>query len=634
MIYTKIIYDYFKSFIHFEIDLKDGVNVICGKNGTGKTTAGIAPSWVFTGKDMDLQDEPYIRNLNHVECESSVTILSEIDGKKIKFRKFQVDMRTKKQIEQNAPVRISNRYEINDVPMTAKDFFKTLEGYGIDVDRFLLLTNGDYLLSLKKTDMRKILFSLINDIQDIDVARLIPECAKAAEELEESTMEEIIARNKATAKRCKEQMDALPNQIVGMEKSKVEVDPTLGDKADALKAEILALTEQMNAIKAKADTKAIDLRIRELRNRKTEMHNDANAERLAKYREANQALSDAEGKLTVAKRTASNIEIRGDGLNNSYKNAVVIYKQLASELAEAKKEKFSVKTVCPTCGQKIPKDQVDAAKEKWKKAHDECIKGYEDRIRAVKTQAESYKAEGAKLAEEKKTATKAVKAATDKARIAAEKVAGYETVIVPDYSKIDAEITELENEKKKTSEYGAEAYKLTLDIADKKDELQAIIRKQAAEVNNNYIDERIAEAKASLKEYSQAKADAENILYQIQLISQKKNEMLSDAINSHFTRVRFRLFNVQKNGEIKDDCTPLVLCSDGEYRDMTYSANTAAIVAAKLDICNGLQKFYGQKLPIWLDGAECLDEKNRDALKLDTQLILLCVTEDERLVVR
>ena len=67
---------------------------------------------------------------------------------------------------------------------------------------------------------------------------------------------------------------------------------------------------------------------------------------------------------------------------------------------------------------------------------------------------------------------------------------------------------------------------------------------------------------------------------------------------------------------------------------MTYSANTAAIVAAKLDICNGLQKFYGQKLPIWLDGAECLDEKNRDALKLDTQLILLCVTEDERLVVR
>ena len=67
---------------------------------------------------------------------------------------------------------------------------------------------------------------------------------------------------------------------------------------------------------------------------------------------------------------------------------------------------------------------------------------------------------------------------------------------------------------------------------------------------------------------------------------------------------------------------------------MTYSANTAAIVAAKLDICVGLQKFYGQELPIWLDGAECFDEENRKMLMLDRQLILLCVSEDERLVVK
>jgi hypothetical protein len=78
----------------------------------------------------------------------------------------------------------------------------------------------------------------------------------------------------------------------------------------------------------------------------------------------------------------------------------------------------------------------------------------------------------------------------------------------------------------------------------------------------------------------------------------------------------------------------MVLCSDGEYRDMTYSANTAAIVSAKLDICAGLQKFYGQNLPIWLDGAECLDEANRNNLKLENQLVLLCVSEDERLVVK
>ena len=75
--------------------------------------------------------------------------------------------------------------------------------------------------------------------------------------------------------------------------------------------------------------------------------------------------------------------------------------------------------------------------------------------------------------------------------------------------------------------------------------------------------------------------------------------------------------------------------SQAMNRDMTYSANTAAIQAAKLDICRGLQKFYGQELPIFLDSAECFDEFNRQSLAvMDTQLILLCVSEDEGLVLK
>ena len=78
----------------------------------------------------------------------------------------------------------------------------------------------------------------------------------------------------------------------------------------------------------------------------------------------------------------------------------------------------------------------------------------------------------------------------------------------------------------------------------------------------------------------------------------------------------------------------MVLCPDGEYRDMTYSANTASIVAAKLDICRGLQRFYGQELPIWLDGAECFDSENRKEMATTGQLVMLCVSDDERMVVK
>ena len=170
-------------------------------------------------------------------------------------------------------------------------------------------------------------------------------------------------------------------------------------------------------------------------------------------------------------------------------------------------------------------------------------------------------------------------------------------------------------------------------LNEKQKTLDGLLVIKGADASNAHIDEMIEVAKSAQREYTQKKADAEALLYQMQMISQRKNEMLSEAVNSHFTKVKFRLFVTQKNGEIKDDCTPLVLCADGEYRDMTYSANTAAIVAAKLDICQGLQKFYGQNLPIWLDGAECLDEENRKALKIDSQLILLCVSDDRGLVV-
>ena len=440
--------------------------------------------------------------------------------------------------------------------------------------------------------------------------------------------------SKATVKKCKEQKDAIPNQIIGLEKAKVEVNPGLPSLIKGIEDEIAADTEKLEKAKAKANSDAINNRIRELRNRKTTIYNEANSERLKNYREAYAKQNDAEDDYREAKNALDRIKRSGDGINASFKDATALKARLEGELKNLKAEKFSGRTVCPTCGQKIPKAQIDEAKANWQKSHDERVKDIEDKLRAVKTQIDSYKAEGKKLAKDKTDADKAVEETKTAYYNAKADVDKYSQAITPDYGDIDKQIAELEAEVKKCSDYIQEAYKINDSIGQKKRTLKGYTDALAAEKNNDRIDERIEEMKASLRQYSQALADAESMLYQLQLISQRKNELLSEQVNSHFTRVKFRLFVTQKNGEIKDDCTPMVLCSDGEYRDMTYSANTAAIVAAKLDICAGLQKFYGQNLPIWLDGAECLDEKNRDGLKMDNQLILLCVSEDEKLTVR
>ena len=172
----KLILDSFKGVTHGEYDFSD-VTVGMGKNGTGKTTLADAWYWLFTDKDYDLQSNPEVHPDFMEESEPSVTAVLDIDGKEVKLRKYQSDMRTKKQKEQNAPVRIANKYEINDVPKTQKDFMRDVEDKGIDIDKFLLLTHTEVFTGQKSADCRKILFGMIEDMTDKTVAETIPECA-------------------------------------------------------------------------------------------------------------------------------------------------------------------------------------------------------------------------------------------------------------------------------------------------------------------------------------------------------------------------------------------------------------------------------------------------------------------------
>ena len=99
-----------------------------------------------------------------------------------------------------------------------------------------------------------------------------------------------------------------------------------------------------------------------------------------------------------------------------------------------------------------------------------------------------------------------------------------------------------------------------------------------------------------------------------------------EEINNHFGIVKWLLFDYQKNGEYKEVCIPTI---DGKrFGDST---NTGREIEAKLDICNSFQKFFGMQLPIFLDGAESLNDCFMP--ELDTQLITLAVSEDRELII-
>ncbi|MCZ2733619.1 hypothetical protein [Lacticaseibacillus rhamnosus] len=137
-------------------------------------------------------------------------------------------------------------------------------------------------------------------------------------------------------------------------------------------------------------------------------------------------------------------------------------------------------------------------------------------------------------------------------------------------------------------------------------------------------DARIAQLK---QEEADLKAQAQELDRQdflIQHFVRAKVEKLEDQINSLFSIVKFKLFDIQKNGDLADTAEATV---DG----VPYSTdlNTGAKINAGLDILNVLSEHYDTIAPIFIDNAETINE----IMPTEAQQIRLVVTKDKKMKV-
>ena len=167
---------------------------------------------------------------------------------------------------------------------------------------------------------------------------------------------------------------------------------------------------------------------------------------------------------------------------------------------------------------------------------------------------------------------------------------------------------------------------LRFELNDLQNHLVEVEKQLSLAQRNIEIDEQIAALRKKQSEFEQNKSNAEKILYQLDLVSRKKNTLLQDDVNSHFELVDFKLFDWLKNGEYKETCIPTY-----RNKDMGISTNTGLEILMKLDIIRGLQSFYNMYLPVFVDGAEALSESTVKMINMDTQIILLKATEDKEL---
>ena len=116
-------------------------------------------------------------------------------------------------------------------------------------------------------------------------------------------------------------------------------------------------------------------------------------------------------------------------------------------------------------------------------------------------------------------------------------------------------------------------------------------------------------------------ADIDRDLDDCEAFTRYKAQFLDRSVNRHFQSVRFRLFERQVNGGLRDCCE--VLLNGARFGK---GANTGAEMAAGLEIIGVLSRHYGVSVPVFVDGCESVERLP----KLAGQVIRLEVDKRNR----
>ena len=627
----KIIVKQFKGISEKVVDFFD-YTTIKGQNGSGKTTIADAYFWALTNKDYALNDNPNIRPINMDMDASvpSVSLVFDVDGVEITYTKSQ------KAKVSGDKVSLINAYEINSVPKTERDAREYLADKGIDLDKLLILSHPDVFvkdINEKKIreDRRNILFGMVNEISDLDIAKKIG-ADDVAKLLENYTKEEIEAMQNATIRKCKEEYgkdgEIIDAAIVAKEQAKIEVDiQALTAERDNLKSKLADCEDkQKNVEKAFEEVRTKKAKVAELKQKIDEINSDMVASHNAKLTEFKVQKANLENELELATNEvgiASKKIADAERYNKSCKETI---DKARNDYTTEKAKVYEGSEHCPACGRKYPEDKIEKAKLIWDEEHKKAldfiinvgnkakadIENNNNTIDALKSTIEAKEKDIEKILgviEELNTTINGVK--------------DYELPETDEIKAIKAEIAEIEatiHDVVNTDDLQAERK----EIQAKLDE---ITREMAKTDLNARIDEQIAELQDKKIDLAQSKANAEKILNQLSQVQMQKNNMAQDSVNSHFELVKFKLFDVQKNGEVKDACIPTI---DGKA---FVDCNTALRTLAEIDIIKGLQKYYNVVYPTFLDEAEHLTANTMERMKLETQFIFMACSEEKELVV-
>lgn len=634
VVLKKVVLENFMCYAHAEFDFY-AITKIVAKNGKGKSTIATAYLWCLFNCDYELKDNPVVRRevdgKSVDDMDTSVELTLDVDGKEITMKKVQKRTYSK----DGSSYKDDNKYFINDVPKTLKDFNTYLDA---DMNAFKMCSNVNAFLNQKPAEMREYLFGLVGDVTDLDIVSQKAELAELVPLLNKYTVEELSAMNKATKTKITKDLPILDGQIKEKErdiqlKQAIEVSD-LELQKNSLKVQIAdCVAKQTDNDKLIAEYDKASSDILNLKFELSDMSRKANEDNVKARREIEDKISEKKDYLINIANTIQKNNSEISGYQNDIESGTRERNRLADVWKKIKEEKFNGNTaICPTCRRELPAEEIESLRSSFEKTK-------ADRLAKVEKDGLEVKAD------------------VDNARDMIPRLEKCNEENIANQQKLEEEVADLEKQLSElqqeidvsaTEEYKAleqqiaekeEAMHKANDISAVKAELKSqetALRQQLAECESQIAksdtaadEQRLEELKQTRVDSEQNKANAEKILDLLDELDKAKNEALTEAVNSHFGLVKWQLFEYAKNGNYKSCCIPTV---DGKSI-LTTMSNKGNRILGRVDICSSIQKISGISVPIILDDSESLstDNQKKVAEMVDSQLIMLIVNDSEKL---
>lgn len=630
----KIIVENFMCYAHEEFDFFD-LTKIAAMNGKGKSSIATAYNWCLFNCDYELKDNPVVRRevggKSVDDMDTSVELALDVDGKEVTMKKVQKRTYSK----DRSSYKDDNKYFINDVPKTLKDFNAYLE---VDMNVFKMCSNVNAFLNQKPADMREYLFDLVEDVSDIDVARQQTELAELVPLLGKYAAEELLAMNKATKTKITKDLPILDGQIKEKERDiqlKQAIDTSdLELQKNSLKEQIAdCVAKQTDNDKLMAEYDKASADIINLKFELNDMGRKANEENFKQRRWIDDEIVDVKRKIDEISRSIKTA-------NDEIEKANAVIGRYTLELQEARgtwtklhEMQFDEnEKICQMCGQELPADKVELLIKNFESKKASALESEAERGNKIKFLVDSERESVTKLNEEIATHESEKKEQEAKLKDLESRLAALPVEIdvtgTDEYKALEQQIAEKEEAMHKANDILAIKAELKIQETDLRQQLSCC-ENQIAKSDTAADEQRLEELKQTRIDSEQNKANAEKILDLLDELDKAKNKALTEAVNSHFGLVKWQLFEYAKNGNYKSCCIPTV---NGKSI-LTTMSNKGNRILGRVDICNSIQKISGISVPIILDDSESLSTNNQKkvAEMVDSQLIMLIVNNSEKL---